>query len=350
MPKLRVAVLMGGPSSEREVSLRSGQMVLKNLDPERCEPFAVELNDLLASPLALAELAARTDFVFLALHGRGGEDGTIQGLLEVFGLPYQGSDVLASALAMNKVRAKSIFTELGIPQARFIDWRRTPDGAWQRGNSALHKIRVTAGVTPKIVEKETKQALGTDLVIKGATQGSTLGLEMVGPDDDFIQALTAVGAMDQEILIEERIRGLEVTAAVLGSGDQLLPLPLVEIRPKTKDVFDYEAKYTPGATEEICPARVSAALTARVQELAAWAHHGLGCAGASRSDFILKNDEAYILETNTLPGLTEGSLLPQAARAAGIMLPDLLDRLIADGLKRSQRRQLSSSESSRRLP
>lgn len=349
MPKLRVAVLMGGPSSEREVSLRSGHMVLKNLDPERYEPFAVDLSDVLASPQALAELATRCDFVFLALHGRGGEDGTIQGLLEVFGLPYQGSDVSSSALAMNKVRAKAVFSELNIPQARYLDWRHLPSGKWLRGHSRLHASQELTGALPEHVAAVARQALGGDLVIKGSTQGSTLGLAMVGPDDDFVAALAAVAETDDEVLIEERIRGLEVTAAVLGAGEHLLALPLVEIRPQTGEVFDYEAKYTPGATEEICPARIDPALTARVQELARLAHHGLGCAGASRSDFIIRNGEAYILETNTLPGLTENSLLPQAARAAGIMLPDLLDRLVADGLERAERLRSKASAAMRPL-
>lgn len=349
MSKLRVAVLMGGPSSEREVSLRSGQMVLKNLDPERYESFAVDLSDVMASPQALAELAARCDFVFLALHGRGGEDGTVQGLLEVFGLPYQGSDVTASALAMNKIRAKSIYAEMGLPQARYLDWRQLPDGTWLRGHSGLHGSRELTACQPEWVASFTREALGHDLVIKGSTQGSTLGLAMVGPNDDFLAALAGVAVVDGEVLIEERIRGLEVTAAVLGSGHQLLALPLVEIRPQTGDVFDYEAKYTPGATEEICPARIDPRLTKRVQDLARLAHHGLGCAGASRSDFILKDGEAFILETNTLPGLTEGSLLPQAARVAGIMLPDLLDRLVADGLNRDPRQRLKASQAARPL-
>ncbi|MEB3285733.1 MAG: D-alanine--D-alanine ligase [Candidatus Sericytochromatia bacterium] len=340
MSKLRVAVLMGGPSSEREVSLRSGQMVLKNLDPERYEPFAVELNDLLASPLALADLAARADFVFLALHGRGGEDGTIQGLLDVFGLPYQGSGVTASAFAMNKVRAKSIFTDLKIPQARYLDWRRTPSGLWQRGHSRFHRIQTLEGLTGQAVETEAKSTLGAELVIKGATQGSSLGLKMVGPGDEFIDALTSVAQTDDEILIEERIRGIEVTAAVIGSGENLQALPLVEIRPRTSEIFDYQAKYTPGATDELCPAQITEELTARIQQMALWAHHGLACSGASRSDFIIRDEEPYILEINTLPGLTEGSLLPQAARAAGVMLPDLLDLLVTEGLERKRKQNV----------
>jgi D-alanine-D-alanine ligase len=338
MGKLRVAVLMGGPSSEREVSLRSGQMVLKNLDPERYEAFPLDLDELLAVPAAIADLAERADFVFLALHGRWGEDGTVQGLLDVLGLPYQGSGVMASALAMNKVRAKAIYQELSLPQARWLDWRRLEDGRFVRGCAALHGDTPFAAITPGEVEALTCASLGTDVVLKGATQGSTLGLAMVERREAFAAGLAAVAEADDEVLVEERIRGLELTAGVLGEA-QALALPLIEILPRTSDTFDYAAKYTPGATEEICPARLDEATTARVQDLARRAHHGLGCAGASRSDFMLRDGVAYILETNTLPGLTEGSLLPQAARAAGIMMPELLDRLVRAGLARQPQAQ-----------
>ena len=342
MSKLRVAVLMGGPSSEREVSLRSGQMVLNNLDPGRYAPFSIDLNDLLGSPEAIVDLAHRADFVFLALHGRWGEDGTVQGLLEVLGLPYYGPGVAASAIAMNKVRAKALYRDLDIPQARWLDWRRQPDGRWLRGNSPLHAGRPLAPIAAEAVASAVFEALGHDLVIKGATQGSTLGLAMVEGEDAFQAGLAAVAAIDDEILIEERIRGMELTAGVIG-GDEPVALPLVEIRPQASDTFDYEAKYTPGASLEICPAPIDAALTARVQALARLAHHALGCWGVSRSDFMVRAGEPYILETNTLPGLTEGSLLPQAARAAGLMLPVLLDRQIAWGLERRARQQRGSA-------
>lgn len=337
MSKLRVAVLQGGPSSEREVSLRSGQMVLKNLDPTKYAPFAVDLNDVLGHPEAVVDLARRADFVFLALHGRWGEDGTVQGLLEVLGLPYYGSGVAASALAMNKVRAKALYRDLGLPQAKWLDWRRRPDGRWVRGNSPHHLGADLVAVDAHAVAAAVGEALGWDLVIKGATQGSTLGLAMVDRPEAFVDGLLAVAATDDEVLIEERIRGMELTAGVIG-GDDPIALPLVEIRPQTSDVFDYEAKYTPGASLEICPAPIDPALAAEVQTLARLAHHALGCWGVSRSDFMVRAGRPYILETNTLPGLTEGSLLPQAARAAGIMLPELLDRQIAWGLERQARK------------
>jgi D-alanine-D-alanine ligase len=336
--KLRVAVLMGGPSSEREVSLRSGQMVLKYLDPTRYESFAVDLNDLLGQPQAIAEMARRTDFVFSALHGRLGEDGTVQGLLESLGLPYQGSDVAASALAMNKVRSKAVYRDMGIPQARALDFRYLGDSQWMRGISPEFAGLPLTPLSEPQVEAIVAKTLGFDLIVKGSTQGSTLGLAVVREAAEFWPAMHATVAFDRELLLEERLPGTEVTAGVIG-GSQLQALPLIEIRPKGGDLFDYEAKYTIGASLEICPAPIDQDLAAQIQALALGAHHALGCWGLSRSDFMIKDGKPYILETNTLPGLTENSLIPMAARAAGIMLPELLDRLIGWGLERRARSQ-----------
>lgn len=344
MSKLRVAVLMGGPAPEREVSLRSGQMVLKNLDPTQYQAFGLDLTDLLGRPEALVRLKAESDFVFLALHGVPGEDGVVQGLLEVLGLPYYGSGVMASAMAMNKIRAKAVYRELGLPQAASLDLVHVEGGLWRRGLSPLFP----AGVD-ELSEAEIDGLLGQlgpELVLKGASLGSTLGLAMVSDRAEFWPAMHRLLAFEREILIEERIRGLELTAAVIG-GESLQALPLVEIRPKAGDLFDYEAKYTPGASEEICPARIDEALTRRVQELAMKAHRGLGCWGVSRSDFMIKDGVPHILETNTLPGLTENSLVPIAARTAGIMLPELLDKMITWGLERQGKSQ-AKPEATRR--
>jgi D-alanine-D-alanine ligase len=306
-------------------------MVLNYLDPTRYEPFAVDLNDLLGQPQAIANLAQRADFVFLALHGRYGEDGTVQGLLDALGLPYQGSGVAASALAMNKVRSKATYRDMGIPQARGLDFRVGANGMWLRGISPLFGDRPIQPLTAKEVERLVGELLGFDVVLKGSTQGSTLGLAVVRSREAFLPALEQTAAFDSEILIEERLPGKEVTAGVIG-GDEPVALPLIEIRPKAGDLFDYEAKYTAGASEEICPAPIDEALTAEIQGLAIAAHHALGCHGLSRSDFMIVDGRPFILETNTLPGLTENSLIPMAARAAGIMLPELLDRLIGWGL------------------
>lgn len=344
MSKLRVAVVMGGPAPEREVSLRSGQMVLKNLDPTQYEAFGLDLSDLLGRPEALASLKAQADFVFLAVHGVPGEDGVVQGMLEVLGLPYYGSGVMASAIAMNKVRAKAIYRELGLPQAASLDLVHVEGRTWRRGLSPLFPAGADRLSEPEI--DALLAPLGPELVLKGASLGSTLGLAMVSDRAEFWPAMHQLLAFEREILIEERIRGLEVTCAVIG-GEELQALPLVEIRPKSGELFDYEAKYTPGASEEICPARIDEALTERVQALAMQAHRGLGCWGVSRSDFMIRDGVPYILETNTLPGLTENSLVPIAARTAGIMLPELLDRFIAWGLER-QGKSLGRAEAASR--
>lgn len=332
MSKLRVAVLQGGSSSEREVSLRSGQMILKNLDPGKYEAFAVDFSDVLGSAAAVAALAERADFVFLALHGGLGEDGTVQGLLDAVGLPYNGSGVMASALAMNKVRSKAVYRDMGIPQARGVDFRYLAPGKLQRGLSPLFAGHDEL-LTPEALAALVGSSLGWELVLKGVSQGSTIGLTLVSTEAEFWPGVERILPFDAEVLAEERLNGLEVTAPVIGNAD-LTALPLVEIRPKASALFDYEAKYTSGASEEICPARLDAELTREIQYLARLAHRGLGCWGYSRSDFIIRDGRPYILETNTLPGMTENSLLPQAARAAGMMMPELLDQLIAWGLER----------------
>jgi D-alanine-D-alanine ligase len=333
MAKLRVAVLMGGASTEREVSLSSGTMIVKNLDPTKYEAFPVEFSDLLGSPARVAELKAQADFVFLALHGGLGEDGTVQGLLDAIGLPYQGSGVLASALAMNKTRAKSVYGDMGIPQARGLDFKRLPNGEWQRGVSPLHPAGVETYL-PEAISALVGETLGWNLILKGANQGSTIGLTLVKDPAEFWAGMARILAFDAEVLVEERLPGLECTAGVIG-GARLRALPLIEIIPKTGDLFDYAAKYTTGGSDEICPARLAPELTAEIQALARLAHRGLGCWGYSRSDFMIVEGQPYILETNTLPGMTEHSLIPKAARQDGLMMPELLDQLIGWGLERA---------------
>jgi D-alanine-D-alanine ligase len=326
MGKRRVAVVMGGPSSERDVSLRSGQAVLAHLDPQYFDAYAIELNDWLQAPEALCTLKQRADFVFLALHGQWGEDGRIQGLLDFLGIPYYGSGVLGSALALNKARAKSVYRDLGMLQAPGYDFRCVVGVGWFAGVTSAAALG-DQPLEKKVIEAFIAERLGWDLIVKGVSQGSTLGLGVVESPATFWPVMESVAGMDDEILVERRIRGIEVTAGVIGTYP-LQALPLVAITPQIGDLFDYTAKYTPGASLEVCPAPLSPELAQAVQELALRAHRGLGCHAISRSDFILNGDGIYILETNTLPGLTEQSLIPLAARTAGIAFGDLLTRLI----------------------
>ncbi len=308
--KLRVALLAGGISAEREVSLKSAQQVFNALDKNKYEIFRYDPRDDLPR---LVQDASQIDVALIILHGRLGEDGTIQGFLESLGIPYQGSGVLGSAVAMNKIVSKQLYQQAGIPVAPYVVVDRTNPASFQ-----------------KIVEQ-----LGLPVVIKPEHEGSSIGLSIVRREKDLPQALEKAWAYDRRCLVEKYIAGIEVTGGVLGNDD-LQALPLVEIIPSDAyEFFDYEAKYTPGATKEICPARLSPELTQKGQELALAAHRALCCRGYSRTDMIVdtQSSHIYVLETNTIPGMTQTSLFPQAAAVAGLSFSQLLDRLIALALE-----------------
>jgi D-alanine-D-alanine ligase len=301
--KLTVALLCGGVSSEREVSLSSGRQVYEALDPARYEILRydprTDLHRLVAD-------AARIDAALVILHGSFGEDGTVQGLLDLLGIPYQGSGVLGSAVAMNKLAAKRLYQQAGLP---------IPDYRVVRRADALDPDALI-------------QQLGLPLVIKPAVGGSSVGITLVRRPEDLRAALEAAWRHDPVVLIEAYIQGTEITGGVIGN-DSLEALPIIEIIPdRNREFFDYTAKYTPGASEEICPARIDPQLTAEAQRLAMEAHRTLFCRGYSRTDMMLRGREIFILETNTIPGMTATSLLPQAARRAGLSFSGLLDRLI----------------------
>lgn len=310
--KLTVALLAGGKSAEREVSLRSGQQVFEALNKDRYEVLRYDPRDDLPR---LAQESNRIDVALIILHGRLGEDGTIQGLLECLGIPYQGSGVLGSALAMNKIISKQMYIQAGLPVAPFVvvDGNRPEDAVKVAGS------------------------LGFPVVVKPEHEGSSIGLSIVKSAEDLPRALEDAWRFDRRCLVEKFIDGIEITGSVIGNED-LQALPLIEIIPgEGFEFFDYQAKYTPGASREICPARLSPDLTARAQEYAKRAHLALHCRGYSRTDMIVSQDEIYVLETNTIPGMTKTSLLPQAAAAAGISFSELLDRLIELAMEGSQR-------------
>lgn len=300
---LRVAVIMGGRSNERPVSLNSGRSVLANLDPQRYQAVVFDPPDDLAR---LVDEAPNLDVALIMLHGRGGEDGSMQGLLDILGVPYQCAGVLGCALAMHKPLAKDRFRLFGLPVA--------PDVTLVKGE-------------PDPVS-QVLETLQFPVVVKPALEGSSFGITIVREEAALPAALDHAFSLDREVLVEAFLAGREVTGAVLGN-QELTALPLVEIIPQEKyQFFDYEAKYTPGASHEICPAPLDASTTRLIQYLACRAHRALGLKGYSRSDFILTPQGPYILETNTIPGMTGTSLLPQAAQAAGMSFGQLLDRLI----------------------
>jgi len=298
----KIAVLMGGRSSEREISLKTGRQVSQALLEKGYEIKQIDpAGDL------IGELQGfQPDVVFIALHGRYGEDGTMQGLLEILGFPYTGSGVLSSALCMDKVMAKKIMEYEGIP---------TPP----------YQV-ITEQYDRSTIESLTKE-LGLPLVVKPVREGSTIGVSIVREEDELEKALHEAFKYDQSVVVEKYIDGIELTAAVLGTKEPRV-LPLIEIVSET-EFYDYTAKYTPGMSHHIIPARIPPEAVAQVEELALKTYKAMNCSQYARVDLMLnKKYEPFILETNTLPGMTETSLLPDAARAAGISFAELISLLV----------------------
>ena len=303
MKKLRLALLAGGKSGERDVSLKGAQDVAKALDPAKYE---VKRYDPACDLAKLAAEADSIDVAFILLHGPFGEDGTVQGFLDLLGIPYQGSGVLGSAIAMDKNLAKILYRNAGL---KVPEW---------------HMASVDEIDTPdKILGR-----LGLPLVVKPARQGSSLGMTIARSVNGIAEGLQKAFDIDKSVMVEEFIEGREITGGVIGNDD-LTALPLVEIIPgEAYEFFDYEAKYQPGASKEICPAELEEPLATRARNCALTAHRCLQLRGYSRTDMIVSGDDIYVLETNTIPGMTPTSLLPQAAAAAGLDFAALLDRLI----------------------
>jgi len=292
---------MGGRSSERDVSLRSGKNVLHSLKKQGFKNvFQMDLDD----DLLLKLRKNKIDAVFIALHGKYGEDGCVQGLLEMAGIPYTGSGVLASALAMNKVQAKKIFQAISIPTPNYSEINAYSD-----------------------IKKETERILRIfplPLVIKPVSEGSSVGVSIVKEGDNLSGILAAAVDEFRDVFIEEYIKGKEVTVGILGEE----ALPVLELVPRS-EFYDYKAKYTKGGAEFILPARLSKPLYSRVQKTALAAHRALGCRGFSRVDIIVGEDHVpYVHEVNTIPGLTDLSDLPAEAAHAGISFDELILRIL----------------------
>ncbi|MCX7183791.1 MAG: D-alanine--D-alanine ligase [Nitrosospira sp.] len=292
----KVAVLLGGRSAEREISLKSGQAVLaalrrRNVDAHPFDPAEQPMEALLRQGFKRAHIA---------LHGRYGEDGTVQGALELMGLPYTGSGVMASALAMDKWRTKLLWQAAGINSPRY---------AMLDAQSDFDAV---------------VQELGLPLIVKPSREGSTIGLSKVTAAEDLPAAYQLAAKHDSMVLAEQFIEGMELTAAILGET----PLPLVRIE-TAGGLYDYQAKYLSDDTSYFCPSGLSAEQEQAIQAQALRAHQILGCEGWGRVDVMLdKSGKAYFLETNTSPGMTDHSLVPMAARAAGISFEDLVVRIL----------------------
>lgn len=328
--KIRVIVLMGGKSPEYEVSLVSGREVVMHLSADKYEvlPVIVSrdgrqwqlkgtkellllINREVASAKDLAptkeeispdKIPQRADVVFIAMHGTFGEDGTVQGLLELAGIPYTGAGVLASAIGMDKIMFRKVMKAEGINLPRYVVLKKQEkvEKIWER--------------------------LKLPVVVKPSAQGSSVGVSLVFKRIELKKALEKAFNYGPEVIIDEYLPGIEVTCGVLGNG-RPMALPVVEIIPKNR-FFDYEAKYTVGKSEEIVPARISRQLTKTVQDLALKVYRSIGCQGMGRVDMIVCKGKPYVLEINTIPGLTPNSLLPKEATAFGISYSELLNRLI----------------------
>jgi D-alanine-D-alanine ligase len=306
----KVAVLLGGISSEREVSLKTGKEVSQAL---RNSGFQIEEIDP-ANPSFIEHLRKfDPDVVFIALHGRFGEDGAVQGLLEILGYPYTGSAVMASALAMNKIMTKKVLCYEGIRTAPFHPVTR--DDLEAKG---LKKV------SSEIIEK-----LGLPVVVKPACQGSTIGVTIVHKQEELAQALKLAFRYDDSVLAEAYVAGTEVTASILGTKT-LRVLPLIEIISET-GFYDYKAKYSPGLSHHIIPARIAPEVAQEVERLAEKAFRALNCRHFARVDFMISREGVpYVLEVNTVPGMTPTSLFPDAARAAGISFQELVSLLVEE--------------------
>jgi len=357
--RIRVGILTGGASAERDISLATGAQIAASLPPDRFEtvlldPLALmarnpalseeqraqasallETGGLIQRPRALpkgledhiaraekaivpastamSNSAGPVDVVMLALHGTWGEDGRIQGLLDTIGIPYTGSGVLASALAMDKVMAKRVLASEGLDVPRGVVVT-TATGADLTG----------------------ARALGLPVFVKPVASGSSVGAATVTAAERLAPAITDALRYDERAMVEELVGGRELTVAVIGNDD-LTPLPVIEIVTK-REFFDYTAKYSAGESEEICPARIPEDVARRAQDIAVRAHRALGCRGMSRTDLMWSADRMVTLEVNTIPGMTANSLLPKAARAAGIEFGDLLARLVDWALDDARRR------------
>lgn len=333
--KINVAVLMGGKSKEHEISLMSGREVTRNLNPRKYNilPIIVSRDGITwqigdrkqlsqDSPTTNSKTASKKskikhptvtdysqvvkdrkiDIIFIAMHGPNGEDGKVQGFLDLIGVPYTGSGVLASSLGMDKIYSRTLFSQAGlnVPRHVIVKKGKMSDEVWQK--------------------------LEPPVFVKPRFQGSSVGTSKVNTKKELKKALKEAHVYDDWAIVEEYLDGTEVTCAILGNENPKT-MPLVEIAPK-KEYFDYEAKYDPNLTDEIVPARISKDLTKKARQAALVAYQAIGCRDFGRVDMIIRRKKVYVLEINTIPGLTPVSLFPKAAKAAGISYPQLLDKII----------------------
>ena len=307
----RVLVLDGGLSTEREVSKNSGASIAKAL---KKSGFTVEEFDFQGKLEKVIE-HFNPDVVFIALHGKYGEDGTVQGMLELLGVPYTGSGVATSAVCMDKLITKRLFNAIGVQTPEYF---------------SLSKGEIIPFSDAKDKLKSEK------VVIKPVDQGSTIGITIAKTDDEYLNGIKEAFTLSDRVIVEAFISGSEITASVIGNGDSVRVLPIIEIVPEN-DFYDYESKYTPGMSHHIIPARISKESYETAKKLSAFIYKELNVRDFGRIDFMVdKKGEVYALEVNTIPGFTETSLLPDAARAAGISFEELVASIVQFALARNR--------------
>jgi len=299
---MKIGVIMGGISSEREVSLRTGQEMIRHLDQSRYEAVPIVIDQ--RADLIEQVQQAKIDLALLALHGQYGEDGTVQGALETLGIPYTGSGILASSLCMNKRLSKMLLTAAGVNTPAGLCWQGMDD-----------------------YDLQAVEQLGYPVIVKPNTGGSSIGIQLVHNETELLAAVQESCALDQTVLIEPYIRGMEITCSIV-DGEML---PIIGIRSANSEWFDYTAKYEVGGAEEK-EIELPATIHQRVREAALASYRLLQCQVYARVDMILSQDVPYVLEVNTLPGMTAASLLPKSAAAAGMNFTQLLDRIIDSSL------------------
>jgi len=317
MGKIRVGVLMGGPSAEHEVSLKSGEMILRFLNPEKYAAEGIVIDKKGKWPMPLAAFKKRFDLAFIAMHGEYGEDGTLQRILDKCKIPYIGSGAQASEIGMDKAASSRLFKKAGL---------LVPDFKVVSVGKRIKKYRLS---------------FKFPVVVKPSDRGSSVGVSIVNNSSGLQRALKNAGVYSKNVMIQKYIEGRELTCGVLERGGRLKALPPTEIIPSGSTFFDYNAKYSAGASREITPPNLPAEGIRKIQNIALKAHEAIGARGFSRTDMIIaenpkseiRNPKVYVLEINTLPGMTETSLLPQEAKADGISFPELLDAIIESALR-----------------
>lgn len=306
MSKKKIAVVMGGPSSEAEVSRRSGKAILTALQSKGYDAVGLEL-----VPETLVEQLRemKIDWVFNAIHGHYGEDGILQGILEMLGIPYTSSGVMAAAVTMDKVATKRFFIAEGIPTPKSRTYYRFENKKRDLTQSIINEFSLP-------------------VVVKAASQGSSIGVVIVNEPGELAAALVEAFRYDREVLVEEFIKGRELTVAVWGNEEEQEALPVIEIT-TANGWYDYVNKYKAGASTHIIPAPIGDELTSRVQTIAKKAFAICGCCGIARVDFMLSEaEEPYAIEVNTVPGMTETSLVPDAGRSIGLEFPELCEKIL----------------------